>query len=160
VAGLVLGNTWLWPLDRRQRAFGRLMSSPPLQWAILKRNFFVERVLPSGTSRRLSPSEMEHYRRAQPAPEARAGVAEFPRQLAAATPWLAQLERAVGRELGAKRVLITYPMRDFFLPADRVLPRLRRAFSDVEVVELERAKHYFVEDAPREVAAAIAGRFP
>jgi haloalkane dehalogenase len=159
VSGLVLGNTWFWPPDRRSRIFSRVMSSPPLQWAILKRNFFVERVLPSGVSRKLTDEEMEHYRRVQPIPEARVGVAEFPRQIVAATPWLAQLAQAVSRELGAKRVLIAYPMRDVAFPAKDILPRMRETFSDAEVVELPQAKHYFVEDAPDEVARAIAVRF-
>jgi haloalkane dehalogenase len=40
-----------------------------------------------------------------------------------------------------------------------VLPRMRDAFSDVEVVTLGRANHFFVEDAPSEVAQAVAARF-
>jgi haloalkane dehalogenase len=159
VSGLVLGNTWFWPADRRARMFSRAMSSPPMQWAIVKRNFFVERILPSGVNRKLSPEEMEHYRRVQPTPEARAGVAEFPRQIVAATPLLAQLAEAVPRELGAKRVLVTFPMRDVAFRPDDVLPRMRQAFSDAEILELPQAKHYFVEDAPDEVAEAIARRF-
>ena len=159
VAGVVLGNTWFWPPDRRGRVFSRVMSSPPMQWAILRRNFFVERVLPSGINRKLSPAEMDHYRRVQPTPEARVGVAELPRQIVAATPWLAALSEAVPRELGRKRALITFPMRDVaFRPGD-VLPRLRAAFVDAEVLGLPEAKHYFVEDAPGEVAEAIAARF-
>ena len=98
-------------------------------------------------------------RAVQPTPEARIGVAEFPRQIVAATPWLGRLAEAVPRELGAKRVLITFPMRDVAFRADRVLPRMREAFSDARVVELPQAKHYFVEDAPDEVAEAIADRF-
>ena len=37
VAGLVLGNTWFWAPERPFRIFSALMSSRPLQWAILKR---------------------------------------------------------------------------------------------------------------------------
>jgi haloalkane dehalogenase len=159
VSGLVLGNTWFWPPDRRMRAFSRVMSSPPMQRAILTRNMFVERILPAGVSRALTAEEMEHYRCVQPTPQARIGVAEFPRQIVAAAPWLARLGDAVPRELGAKRVLITFPMRDVAFRADRVLPRLRAAFSDADVLELPQAKHYFVEDAPDEVAEAIADRF-
>jgi haloalkane dehalogenase len=159
VAGIVLGGTWFWPPDRRSRIFSRVMSSWPLQRAILKRNLFVERFLPAGMNRELSPEEMDHYRRVQPTPEARVGVAEFPRQIVKATPLLAKLEARVPATLGAKRVLITYPMRDAaFRPRD-VLPRMRAAFPDSRVVELPNAKHYFVEDAPTEVAEAVAERF-
>lgn len=159
VSGLVLGNTWFWPTDGGARVFGRVMSSGPMQRAILNRNLFVERILVGGMARRLSAEEMEHYRRVQPTPEARRGVAEFPRQLLAATPLLAKLEQEVPRELGDRRVLITYPMRDVAFRAKHVLPRLRAAFSDVEVVELPQAKHYFVEDAPDQVSEAIQARF-
>jgi haloalkane dehalogenase len=160
VAGLVLGGTWFWPPDLRFRMFSRVMSSWPLQRAILQRNLFVERFIPAGTTRELSAEEMEHYRRVQPTPEARVGVAELPRQIVRATPFLADLAEAVPRVLGAKRVLITFPMRDSaFRPAD-VLPRLRSSFSDTTVVELANAGHYFVEDAPHEVASAVRNRFP
>lgn len=159
VTGLVLGNTWFWPPDRRARIFSTIMSSWPLQRAILKRNLFVERILPAGISRKLSAEEMEHYRAVQPTPAARVGVAELPRQITAATPFLAELAQSVPRQLGGKRAVITYPMRDTAFPAAAVLPRLRAAFTDVEVVELPNAKHFFVEDAPHEVATAIAERF-
>lgn len=159
VSGLVLGNTWFWPADRRAHAFSRFMSSRPLQRAILERNLFVERLLPAGVARSLSREEMEHYRGVQPTPEARVGVAELPRQIVAAGPWLATVARAVPRRLGDKRTLVTFPMRDVAFPARAVLPRMREAFSDLEVVELQEAKHFFPEDAPAVVAAAIARRF-
>lgn len=159
VTGVVLGNTWFWPSDRRARMFSRVMSSRPLQRAIVQRNFFVERLLPSGIVRELEPEEMEHYRAVQPTPESRAGVAELPRQLIDAGPWLAELADAVPRLLGSARALVTYPMRDPAFPAKPTLPRFRNAFADIEVVELPRAKHFFLEDASPEVAAAITERF-
>jgi haloalkane dehalogenase len=159
VSGLVLGNTWLWPVDRRARMFSRVMSTRPVQRAILNRNLFVEQILPRGVVRRLAPEEMEHYRRAQPTPDARRGVAEFPRQLVAATPMLAELERRVTHALADKRVLITFPLRDVAVRARQAIPRMQQAFPDVEVVKLPQAKHYFLEDAPDEVSEAITARF-
>jgi pimeloyl-ACP methyl ester carboxylesterase len=44
---------------------------------------------------------------------------------------------------------ITYPMRDFAFPHKQVLPKMRAAFKDVSVVDLPRAKHFFLEDAPQ-----------
>ncbi len=155
VAGLVLGNTWFWPSDRRARIFSRVMSSRPLQRAILDRNFFVERLIPSGVVRTLSDEEMEHYRGVQATPENRQGVAEFPRQIVAATPWLAELERAVPSRLGDKPVLMTWPGRDVAFPTKPTLSRMRAAFRHVTVVELPRAKHFFLEDDRGEVAGAI-----
>lgn len=159
VAGLVFGGTFFWPTDRRGRIFSRVMSSRPMQRAIIKRNFFVERLLPAAINRRLGPEEMEHYRAVLPTPESRAGVAQFPRQIIDATPLLAELEQRVPERLGGKRVLITYPMKDAAFPAKTTLPRMLDAFSDVEVVELPEAKHYFAEDAADQIADAILGRF-
>jgi len=49
-------------------------------------------------------------------------------------------------------------MRDLgFRPS--MLPRVARAFQDTVVVKLPRAKHYIQEDAPEEIADAIARRF-
>jgi haloalkane dehalogenase len=160
VTGLVLGNTWFWPLDfRGARAFSLIMSSPPLQWLIRHRNVFVDTALKHAVARTLTPAEMQHYRAVQPTPAARVGVAEFPRQLRAADRWLAELGAAVPRTLGDRRVLITFPMRDPLFRYDQVVPRMRAAFTDVEVVQLDGAKHFFQEDAADRVVAAIMPRF-
>jgi len=159
VRGLVLGNTWFWPMDWRGRMFARLMSSRSMQRRIRQHNLFVERVLPQDVRRILTDDELAHYRGVQPTPELRVGVAEFPRQLVAATSWLAQLEQCVTRELGATKTLVTYPMRDKGLRAKTTLPRFRATFRDIEVVELEGAKHFFLEDESDRVADAIAARF-
>ena len=159
VSGIVLGGTWFWPADRRGWVFSQVMSSWPVQQLIRHRNLFVERIIPAGTTRDLSEEEMDHYREVQPTAAARVGIAELPKQIRDARPLLAELEDAVPAKLGNKRALITYPMKDVaFRPAD-TLPRMRAAFADVEVVELPEAGHYFVEDAPDEVAAAVAARF-
>jgi haloalkane dehalogenase len=159
VRGLVLGNTWFWPPDARLRAFSAVMSSPPMRWAILHRNLFVERIIPFGVTRQLTGAELVHYRAVQPNPAARVGVAEFPRQITAAAGWLARLHEAVAHNLADKPVLIVWPMRDVGFPARRTLPRVRAAFDDVEVVQLPEARHYFLEDASDPVAAAIRARF-
>lgn len=160
VRGLIIGNSWFWPADRLgMKAFSRIMSSGPLQRAILGRNFFVERLIPGGTSRTLSPSEMRHYRGVQPTPEARVGVAEFPRQILAAEPWLRDLAAGVERSLSQKPLLLVWGMRDVAL-GPRFIPRWRAAFSDHQLIELPSAKHFIQEDAPAEIAQAIAERFP
>jgi haloalkane dehalogenase len=117
VSGLVLGNTWFWPADRRARTFSKIMSSRPLQHAILNRNLFVERLLPSGISRELSPEEFRHYRAVQPTPQDRIGIAELPKQIITAAPFLGALEQDVQHKLADKQVLITFPMRDVAFPA-------------------------------------------
>jgi haloalkane dehalogenase len=160
IGGLVYGNTWFWPTTRPATiVFSRVMSSPPMQWAILQRNFFVERLIPAATARRLSRQEMDHYRGVQATPADRRGVAVFPRQLLAAKPWLAELAERVPQALGGKPVLLVWGMRDLAFAPGAFVPRMRATFSDVRLVELANAKHFIQEDAPDDIATAIAERF-
>jgi haloalkane dehalogenase len=156
----VLGNTWFWPSESfSMKAFSRIMSSGPLQRMILERNLFVERLMPAVMARKPTPQEMDHYRQAQPSPEARRGVAEMPRQTLAARPLLERSSRRVPESLGDKPALLVWGMKDLGFRPKWFLPRMRSPFPDHEVVELPRARHYIQEDAPDEIATAIGRRF-
>lgn len=158
VSGVVLGNTWFWPPSLSLRLFSRFMGSALMQRKIVEDNFFVERIMPISSARKLSELERAHYRLVQPTPAARRGVAMMPKQIIGATPLLERLSREVPEKLGAKPALITWGMGDIgFRPG--MIPRMRAAFGDVVVVELPAAKHYIQEDAPAEIAAAIVKRF-
>ena len=160
VRGVVLGNTWFWPSeDLTTKTFSRVMGSPPMQWAILQRNFFVEKLIPAGTARSLSPAVMEHYRAVQPTREARAGVARMPKEILAAKPLLERLAREVPDKLGAKPALLVWGMKDFAFRPGANLPRMQAAFDDHVLVELPDAKHYIQEDAPERITEAILDRF-
>ncbi|MFC7449767.1 haloalkane dehalogenase [Rhodococcus daqingensis] len=160
IRGVVLGNTWFWPTDAlRMKTFSRVMSTRRMQRAILEKNFFVERLVPNGTARHLSPREMDHYRLVQPSPEARRGIAEMPRQIRAAAPLLQRLAREVPALLGSKPALLVWGMKDFAFPPRLNLPRMQAAFPDHVLIELPRAKHYIQEDAPDRIADTIVARF-
>jgi len=160
VRGIVLGNTWFWPADTlTTKIFSVVMGSPPMQYAILHRNFFVERLIPAGTQHRPSATVMEHYRAVQPSPEARKGVAEMPKQILAARPLLARLAEEVPAKLGTKPALLVWGMKDFAFRPGPTIPRMRAAFPDHVLVELPDAKHFIQEDAPESIAAAIVERF-
>jgi haloalkane dehalogenase len=160
VRGIVLGNTWFWPAaDASTKIFSKVMGSPPMQWAILQRNFFVERLIPAGTAKSLGEAVMAHYRGVQPSPEARAGVARMPKEILAARPLLERLAHDVPAKLGSKPALLVWGMKDFAFKPDRNVPRMRATFSDHVLVELPDAKHYIQEDAPARIAQAIIDRF-
>jgi haloalkane dehalogenase len=160
VRGVVLGNTWFWPTDTLStKMFSWVMSSPPLQYAILRRNFFVEVLVPMGTQHRPTAEVMRHYRAVQPNPEARRGVAEMPKQIMAAHRLLARLAEEVPAKLGSKPALFVWGMKDFAFRPGPTLPHMRAAFPDHVLVELPDAKHFIQEDAPDEIAAAITERF-
>ncbi|MEX2556505.1 MAG: haloalkane dehalogenase [Actinomycetota bacterium] len=158
VSGIVLGNTWFWPATWNFKLFSKLMSSRPMQRRILEDNFFVEKIMPTAMARRLSETEKEHYRKPQPSPEARRGVAEMPKQIIAAFPLLDRLSRDVPAKLGSKPALFTWGMKDLgFRP--KMIERMKATFPDHLAVPLPRAKHYIQEDAPDEIADAITKRF-
>lgn len=152
---LVMGNTWYWPLDAwHMKAFAGLMSTGWVQQQILKRNLFVERIMPMAVQHSLPQEVLNEYRGVLPTPVSRVGVAEFPRQLTRAAPWLADVENGVRRELSNVPLLLTWGIHDMaFTPA--FMDRFRADFSDLRVTRLE-AKHYIQEDAPAEIAEAIS----
>ncbi len=160
VRGVVLGNTWFWPADTvAMKAFSTVMSSPPMQWAVLQRNFFVERLIPLGTATKVGPEVMAHYRGVQPTAAARAGVARMPREILGAAPFLRRLADEVPARLAAKPALLVWGMKDFAFAPQRTLPRMRETFTDHVLVELPGANHFIQEDAPAEIADAIEARF-
>ena len=160
VAGLAFMNTWYWQVDTlAPKIFSRVMSSGPMQRRILEKNFFVERLMPSGTTRDLSNEEMEHYRAVQPTPEARKGVAVFPRQILDAGPWLAQLAADAPQRLGDKPMQLVWAMKDRAFGSTKFVERWQSDFPQARVRTLPRANHYIQEDAPSEIAEAVTERF-
>ncbi len=152
-----MGNTWYWPSDAwHMRAFSAVMSSGFMQNRILQRNFFVERVMPTAVKHRLAPEVMDHYRGPLPTPLSRVGVAEFPRQLTSATPWLQEIADDVRIHMGNVPLLLVWGIGDLAFTA-KFMDRFRIDFADVSTTRLD-AKHYIQEDCPAEISDAI-GRF-
>jgi len=160
-SGLVFANTWYWPAEGATfNGFSLVMGSPPMQWLILKRNFFVQRLIPAGTARPLPPEVMEVYRALQPTPEARRGVAEFPKEIRRSREWLRVLAERAPRELAHRPMLVMWGHRDRAFGGQRVVrDRWRRDFPNAEVVDFPEASHYIQEDAPEELAEHIQRKF-
>lgn len=161
VRGIVLGNTVFWPIEAMaNRAFSVIMSSRPMQRRILEKNFLVERVLLGELGRMLTTAEADHYRAVQPTAQARQALTVTPREIRAARPLLSRLAEDVPAALGDKPTLLVWGMRDMVFRPSACIPRMRAAFSDLEVTELPRARHFIQEYEPAAIATAIAGRFP
>ncbi len=157
--GLVMGNTWYWPAEgMMMNTFGLIMSSPPIQWLIRRKNLFVERVIPMVTGIDLTDAEMDHYRLVQPE-GMREGAAVFPRAIRGSKEWMRGLEQRVRERLLDKPLLLTWGMGDFGFKAATNIPRWQRGFPDARVVELPDAKHFIQEDSPDEIAAAIREQY-
>jgi haloalkane dehalogenase len=154
--GFAIGNTWAWPITRNAGAqvFSRLLGGPIGGYLIKHRNFFVERIIPSGT-KRVGPEErvMDQYRGPFPTPASRIPVHVFPRAIIGETEWLREVERGLGA-LDDKPVLILWPTRDQAF-GDGERERWESTFADHRTVVLEGAGHYIGEDAPGEIVAAL-----
>ncbi|HKW70409.1 MAG TPA: alpha/beta fold hydrolase [Candidatus Dormibacteraeota bacterium] len=155
VAGLVFANTWYWPATGSLVTFSVVMSSPPLQWLILKRNSFVNFIMPRSVAKPMDPQVFKAYQDAQPSPAARRGVAEFPRQIRAARPMLERLATEAPKAFAVKPMELVWAMKDPAFGSPAVIARWQRDFPQANLTKLENANHYIQEDAPEEVAAAI-----
>jgi haloalkane dehalogenase len=151
----VIANTWAWPKsDPGTQVFSRLLGGPIGGYLILKRNFFVEKILPGGVRRRtLSDAVMNAYRGPFPTPESREPVHVFPREILGSRPFLGEIERRLPT-LAAKPALITWPTKDvaFREPERR---RWEDLFPQHHTVLIEGAGHYVQEDAADEIVRAI-----
>lgn len=156
VKGLVMGNTWFWPSDDRiTKAFSRTMGSPPLQWMIKQRNFFVKGLMKRALRVELSDMEFAHYTDVVPTPESREGIAVFPKEILDSHAWLGQLESRVAQTLRGKPASLVFGKKDPALASTATIARWRREFPDARCVELPDAGHYIQEDDPDACVSAI-----
>lgn len=155
-SGLVLGNTWAWPLNGifHFEAFARAMSTPLGKLVIGRANGFVNLMIPLGTATKLPDEVMRAYRGPFATVGARRPTWQFPRELLRTKAFMQQLEGSLP-SITQLPALFVWGGRDFALRKRVELPRFERLFPDHETVVLEDAKHFFQEDAPQEVAAAI-----
>ena len=128
-------------------------------FAIHRFNAFVNAMIPAGTRRgRPSREVMDHYRRPFPTAQSREPTHVFPREILAARPFLEEVEQGLGR-LRELPALLCFSDGD---PAfgERERERFARAFPNHRSVTIERAGHYLQEDAPEDIATAIASWHP
>ena len=154
-ARFVVGNTWAWPKsDPGTQVFSRLLGGPIGGYFILRRNFFVERIIPGGVRRKkLTEEVMDAYRGPFPDADSRKPVHVFPREILRSRPFLAEIERGLSA-LRDRPALIVWPTKDiaFREPERR---RWEEIFPSHDTKLLEGAGHYIQEDAPEEIVSAI-----
>jgi haloalkane dehalogenase len=158
VAGLVIANTWAWPLNGvpKVEVMSRLMGGPLGRFAIKRFNLFVNATLPMGHRlRKLTAAEMDQYRSAFPTPKARLPTAVFPRALTKEREFLAHCEASLAH-LSDRPALIVWADRDIAF-GQRELERWQRLLPDSTTVPIPGAGHFLQSDAPDAVANAISG---
>lgn len=159
VAGLVILNSWCWPVnhDRHFVRFSGMMSSKPMQFLIKRFNFFVKVVTPKAVGNRaiLTKEVMAHYENAQPNPAARAASAAFPVHIVGASAWLGDIwdQRAAFADIPA---LAVWGLKDIAFRRQE-LETWQAAMKHCEAYELPDCGHFLAEEAPAEVAEYIRG---
>ena len=154
-SAFVIGNTWAWPKsDLGTQMFSRLLGGPVGGWLILRRNFFIERIIPAGVRRKKLPDVvMNAYRGPFPTPESRRPMHVFPREILASRAFLAEIESKLAG-VGDRPALIVWGTKDFaFRGTER--DRWESVFPRHHTVLLEGAGHYIQEDAAQDIVAAI-----
>ena len=112
-------------------------------------------IMPRSVARPLDPAAFETYQGAQPSPETRRGVAEFPRQIRRARPMLSRLADEAPRALRGKPMELVWAMKDPAFGREKVIQRWLRDFPEAHVTRLSDANHHVQEDAPEALAAAV-----
>jgi len=156
--GLVLGNTWAWPVngDLHFEVFSHLMGGPVGRLLIRRFNLFVNVMIPAGHRRRTpTAAEMYHYRQPLPTPERRTPTAIFPRDITAARTLLTDLERHLITTLADLPTLLVWADADIAFRTQE-LHRWETLMRRHHTVVLPGAGHYLQSDAPTDFAAAIA----
>lgn len=155
-AGLVLGNTWGWPVtgDPHFERFAAAVGGPVGRLLARRTNAVVRVMLPAGhRRRRLSRAERRGYRAAFGTPERRAVTSAMAREITASAPFLAEVERGLPA-LRHLPVLLVWADRDIaFRDVER--DRWLRELPGATLAPVPGAGHFVQSDAPEEFAAAV-----
>ena len=157
---LIMGNTFFFPSTFPvMRMFSRVLGTTFMQKQIVRRNLFVNRIMKWALQEPINDAEFAHYIDVAPTPESRIGHAVFPKAIIGEERWLAELERRVDATLLDRPMLLTMGLKDKPMTTKAFLAKWTEKFPDATRVDLPKAGHYFQEDAPEEVVAAILEKY-
>jgi len=158
VAGLVLANTWCWPLNTlKVRMFSFAMGGLfPGKYLQLNRNYFARSVVPSGISKpqKRTHDILKHYTRPFADKQSRMGTWVFPRALRTEKDWLQSLEKKLDW-LKEVPVRLIWGMKDPAFGEEKHIRHWLRHFPDAGVTKLDDASHYIQEDRPDAIVKGI-----
>jgi haloalkane dehalogenase len=155
VRRLIVGNTFAWPLDDlfRIRVFSRIMGGPIgrtlTRWFNFVPRFFFLRGFAVPPRREILDLYMQPWRD----PWRREPAVVGPKQLIAASPFLAEVEAGLAK-LADRPALIVWGTRDFAFD-EKERSRFEKAFPKHRTVLLEDASHFLQEDAGERIAVEV-----
>lgn len=157
VRGIVVFNSWLWPLDKEAsvRFGGRLMDSRVGRWLYERQNFSVRSMLRRswGDKATLTPEVYQAYAGAFPTPGSRFPTWVLAREVIGSSVWYASLWDQRSR-LAATPMLLVWGERDFAF--GKALPRWQSAFPWAASHRFPDAGHFVPEERPAEVARLVS----
>ena len=157
VAGLIILNTWAWPVNKDPYyiAFSRFVGGPIGRMLIRRYNFFANTIMRKafGDPAKLTPAVHAHYLNALSSPADRKGCLVFPGQIIGSTPWLCQLRDNLS-VLKHTPALIVWGMKDIAF-RKKELQRWEDIFPLARTVQLPHAGHFVQEEAPDTLADAV-----
>lgn len=154
--GLVLANTWGWPItgDLHFEVVSHVLGGPVGRVLVKQFNLFVNAMIPAGHRlRKPAADEMAHYRQALATYDQREAAAVLPRRITASRDFLTGVEAGLPG-LASLPTLIVWGDADFAFRAKQ-RQRWEQVFADHHTVIVEGAGHFVQSDAPEEFAAAI-----
>jgi haloalkane dehalogenase len=156
---IVITNTWLWSTndDWYYRVFSGLVGGPIGRWLIRRHNFFARTILKAtfGNKSKLTPEIHRHYVQPLSRPEERKGCWVFPKQITAASDWLADLWARRGR-LKSKIRLIGWGMKDIAF-REKELNQWQKQFPAARIVRYPDAGHLIAEEKSAELIEELTG---
>ena len=153
IAGLVISSTWVWKASTIGYLFSKLMGNSLSKQLILKKNFFAKNLVQAMLPKDTAPAITGAYTAPFPTPASRMGTAEFPRQITAASAWLAELETKLP-PLKEKPVEFVFGLKDLLTRAADI-KRWLSHFPNAGVQKIPHAGHYTQEDCPDNYVIAV-----
>lgn len=157
VRGIVILNTWMWPVhdDAYYVAFSTIVGGPAGRLLIRRLNLFARPVMRAmyGDGGKLTPEIHEHYLRPLATPEDRKGSSIFPREVVGSSAWLGTLWGRRERLEGIPKAIV-WGMTDVAF-REKELGRWTAAFPDADVTRLEGVGHFVQEEAPEDLVGAM-----
>lgn len=155
--GIVLYNTWMWPLDDDKRFArpARMMCGWLGRLLYLHFDFSVNVMMPSayGDKKKLTPALHAQYKQVFPDAVSRGALHVLVRELLDAGPYWAHQWATVDR-LRTIPTLLCWGMKDSFFPPD-LLERWKQALPQASVVTFPEVGHFVHEEAAEQLTVAM-----
>lgn len=158
VKGVIVANSWLWPVDDDwyYQVFSSVMGGPVGKWLTTTFNFFVRSFMPLvfGDKSKLTQPVHEQYILPFGHPEERKGMWVFPGQITGASAWLRELWPKAQAALQEKRIILAWGMKDIAF-REHELAIWQQAFPNARSVHYPDSGHYLGEEHPEKLAELI-----